>query len=145
MQRAAFLAGRAINITQTTAGHAMCYKLTSCYGLPHGQAAALCVAALWPYMLEHMQDTIDVRGATHLSKMFARLAEAMGCANARSAADAFQAFVHGLGMDFPQGKAVEEDIFTLAASVNPVRLKNHPIRLTESAMAGLYRTILHLT
>lgn len=43
MLLAANTAGKAINLTQTTAGHAMCYKLTSLYGLAHGHAAALCV------------------------------------------------------------------------------------------------------
>lgn len=38
---AANYAGRAINITQTTAPHAMSYKLTSMYKLPHGHAVAL--------------------------------------------------------------------------------------------------------
>ena len=44
MLKAAHLAGKAINLTQTTAGHAMCYKLTSLYGIAHGHAAALCVS-----------------------------------------------------------------------------------------------------
>ena len=38
MLMAANLAGKAINITQTTAGHAMSYKLTSLYGIAHGHA-----------------------------------------------------------------------------------------------------------
>ena len=46
MLKAAHLAGKAINLTQTTAGHAMCYKLTSLYGIAHGHAAALCVSRL---------------------------------------------------------------------------------------------------
>ena len=33
--------GRAINITQTTAAHAMSYKITSLYGFPHGHAVAV--------------------------------------------------------------------------------------------------------
>ena len=36
MLYAANMAGRAINIAKTTAGHAMCYKLTSMYGIAHG-------------------------------------------------------------------------------------------------------------
>jgi alcohol dehydrogenase class IV len=39
---AANYAGHAINITQTTAAHAMSYKLTSMYKLPHGHAVAIC-------------------------------------------------------------------------------------------------------
>lgn len=42
MLLAANTAGKAINITQTTAGHAMCYKLTSMFSSAHGHAAILC-------------------------------------------------------------------------------------------------------
>ena len=36
-------AGRAINISKTTVGHAMSYVLTSDFGIKHGQAAAICL------------------------------------------------------------------------------------------------------
>ena len=38
---AANTASKAINITQTTAGHTMCYKITSLFGIAHGRTAAL--------------------------------------------------------------------------------------------------------
>ena len=41
MLKAANIAGKAINITQTTAGHAMCYKLTSLYGIAHGHRKSI--------------------------------------------------------------------------------------------------------
>jgi alcohol dehydrogenase class IV/phosphorylcholine metabolism protein LicD len=50
MQLAANYSGKAINISQTTAGHALSYKLTSLYGLPHGYAVALCLPKVWRYM-----------------------------------------------------------------------------------------------
>ena len=57
MLKAAYLAGKAINITQTTAGHAMSYKLTSLYGIAHGHAVAICISKLWEYMLEPVSYT----------------------------------------------------------------------------------------
>ena len=42
MLLAANIVGKAINITQTTARHAMCYKITSLFGCAHGHAAVLC-------------------------------------------------------------------------------------------------------
>lgn len=42
MLLAANIAGKAINITQTTASHAMCYKITSIFGVAYGHAAILC-------------------------------------------------------------------------------------------------------
>ena len=50
MLRAAYDAGKAINITQTTAGHAMCYKITSLFGCAHGHAAILCDRVLFSWM-----------------------------------------------------------------------------------------------
>ena len=50
MLTASNLAGKAINITTTTAPHAMSYKLTTLYGLPHGHAAAICLPKVWKRM-----------------------------------------------------------------------------------------------
>ena len=77
MLKAADIAGKAINITQTTAGHAMCYKLTGLYGIAHGHAAGLCVSALMPYMIGHTDDCIDARGKEYLDGVFVDLAAAM--------------------------------------------------------------------
>lgn len=59
--------GRAINITQTTAAHAMSYKITSLYGIPHGHAVAICLPELWKYMIDNMDKCIDKRGANTLA------------------------------------------------------------------------------
>ena len=141
MLLAAHTAGRAISLTQTTAGHAMCYKLTSLYGIAHGHAAALCVKALWPYMLEHTGDCIDSRGEEYLKQTFAFLADAFGCSTGEQAAEAFTAFTDSLALD-PVGPASEEEIEQLSSHVNPERLKNHPVRLTRETIEALYRTIL---
>ena len=47
MVLAAHLAGKAINISRTTAAHALSYKITSKYGIPHGHAVALNIAGLF--------------------------------------------------------------------------------------------------
>ncbi|MEO8666060.1 MAG: phosphonoacetaldehyde reductase, partial [Ignavibacteria bacterium] len=41
MSLAANLAGKAINITKTTAPHALSYSMTSYFGVPHGQAVSI--------------------------------------------------------------------------------------------------------
>ncbi len=46
MMLAAHLAGKAINISRTTAAHALSYKITSEYNIPHGHAVALSIADL---------------------------------------------------------------------------------------------------
>lgn len=134
MQQTAYLAGKAINITQTTAGHAMAYGLTTKYGLAHGQAAALCVAALWPYMAAHAQERAG------LEETFRSLALAMGCESAADGIRCYTALLENLRL--PRPGAREEDIQELARGVNMQRLKNNPIILGESTIEALYRKIL---
>lgn len=139
---AANLAGRAINITQTTAGHAMCYKLTSLYGIAHGHAAALCNVKLWPYMICHTDKCIDPRGETYLRSVFAEIADVMGCAGPEEAAECFNDIVSSLQLAVPTPER-EMDFGKLAASVNPVRLKNNPIALDAETLRELYHQILN--
>lgn len=141
MLRAANRAGCAINITQTTAGHAMCYKLTTLYGLAHGHAAALCVEALWPYMADHIKDCTDPRGETYLKEMFQALAEEMGCKDVTEAVKKYQSFWKELKLMVPVLEK-EDQMDLLTRSVNPDRLKNNPVRLTEKTLETLYRQIL---
>lgn len=141
MQRAAFLAGKAINITQTTAGHAMCYKITSLYGIAHGHAAALCVSKLFGYMLENVDKCIDSRGVDYLKKTFDEIAYAMGTENAGAGCRRFASLLEGLELSVPS--ATKEELEILKNSVNPVRLKNNPVGLDLEAIDKLYHLILN--
>lgn len=140
MLEASFVAGKAINITQTTAGHAMCYKLTTLYGISHGYAAALCVQRLFPYMLEHIEDCIDPRGADYLRKTFEELARCLGGQNTLEAVDILQSLVAGLNLETPI--ASKDDFDILDNSVNPDRLKNNPVALDMEAIDYLYHQIV---
>lgn len=141
MLMAANTAGKAINITQTTAGHAMCYKLTSLYGISHGHAAALCVSELWTYMIEHMEDCVDPRGRDYLNQIWLELADAFGCNMPSDAAAEFKKLVEKLGLEAPELES-EQQLELLSLSVNPTRLKNNPILLKTEALKQLYENIL---
>lgn len=140
MLLAANTAGKAINITQTTAGHAMCYKITSLFRCAHGHAAALCDRILFPWMLEHTQLCIDPRGEAFLKDIFRQIANAMGCSTPEDAADKLDAIFTELGFEIPS--ASEEQFAILKSSVNPVRLKNHPVELDLGTIDSLYHMIL---
>ena len=114
MLHAANLGGKAINITQTTAGHAMCYKLTSLYGISHGHAAALCVSRLWPYMTAHTEKCIDPRGEEYLKGIFDNIAEAMGCGSVPEAIECLQGILAKLELKGPQVK--DERLATVKTS-----------------------------
>lgn len=133
MLEAAHRAGKAIDQTQTTAGHAMCYKLTSLYGIAHGHAAALCVSKLWPYMAVKAGDTA-------LACALRTLAVAMGCRSVPESIEKFNQILGGLKLRTPVPKP--EDFSILQNSVNPVRLQNNPILLDVEDIDMLYHQIL---
>lgn len=142
MLLAANYAGKAINITQTTAGHAMCYKLTSLYGFSHGHAAALCDCVLWPYMASHTSLCSDPRGQKYLDEVFADLSVVMGCRTALDSAEKFVELFKSLNLEKPL--ICNNDFDVLKKSVNPVRLKNNPIDLDEGTIDYLYHQIMEI-
>lgn len=134
-------AGKAINITQTTAGHAMCYKLTSIYGISHGHAAALCVTKLWPYMIKNTDKCTDPRGKEYLDSMFEKLAMIFVVGSSMVATEKFQQIFDELQLDVPVVKD-NKDFDILKNSVNPIRLKNNPVALDIETIDFLYHQIL---
>ena len=117
MMDAAFEAGEAINITKTTGGHALCYKLTTGYGLAHGHAALLCVNALWDFM----------DGKTDNMK-FVEAYKAQ-----------FREFFDYLGL--PKPEIADADYDVLADSVNLDRLSNNPVALTHEDIVNIYHNL----
>lgn len=138
--KASNLAGQAINITQTTAAHAMSYKITSLFGLPHGHAVALCLPHVWKYMNGHLDRCIDPRGADYLEGGLREIALNMGVNSSEKAVEYFKEIMGkmGLGIDI---KIDEVQLTLLASSVNPVRLKNNPVRLEAGVLRGMYGEI----
>ncbi len=138
---AANYAGRAINITQTTAAHAMSYKLTSLYHLPHGHAVAVCLPGLFRYMAQNIDKCIDPRGEKYLADVFSEISKALGADNALTAADLFDKLL--IRLDILAPVIPERDVELLVNSVNPVRLKNNPIALSSDVLEFLYRNLKH--
>ena len=119
---ASYLAGKAINISQTTAGHAMCYKLTGLFGISHGHAAALCNAGLWQYMQasDAVKELTQVIGDKTFRELLIR-------------ADLIYPF---------ECKDLDSTLEVLTNSVNPVRVKNFPVPLPQDVIRKIYRAIL---
>ena len=134
--RAANDSGRAINITATTAPHAMSYKLTSLYHLPHGHAVAVGMAEVWPYTVSHVSEACDPRGEAFVREILKEIPVGP---------EWFSDFLKKLGIRGPVsegGKTRKAEIELLTDSVNPLRLKNHPVALTRDVLKNLYEEIV---
>lgn len=142
MLRAANLAGQAINQTQTTAGHAMSYKLTSLFGIPHGRAVAVCLPHVLQCALNHPERCVDARGWVHVRGVLADVAREMGCAGPAE----LPRRLWGLQAALFRGERSEgfrmDALDVLARSVNPERLSNNPVALEEETLRALCARIL---
>lgn len=121
---AAHHSGQAINIAQTTAAHAMSYKLTSLYHLPHGHAVAVCLPEVWDYMLAHNPAALPDFSSVGITS------------------ETFRLMMRRMELDRPVSAHRDDDLNLLAASVNPIRLKNNPVKLSEATLRELYQRIV---
>lgn len=134
-------AGRAINITQTTAPHAMSYKMTTGYGISHGHAVAIALPVVWKYMNENIDLCSDARGPNYLKKTFEEIATLFGEDSVIKAIEKFNRLLNEMGIVSPKVKDNAEP-HLLAESVNVERLANNPVELNREICEMLYKQIL---
>lgn len=115
MLYAANLAGQAINITTTTAGHAMCYKITSLYGFAHGHAVGICLPEVWKI------NGSSIPGIT---------------------IEEYSNILNEFDLAYPVAKNREEELSILVNSVNLQRLNNNPVALDEHMIRQMYERII---
>lgn len=142
IMEAANYAGRAICITQTTAAHALSYKITSLYNIPHGHAVAVCLPKIWEYMNANTKSCIDVRGEEYIKNIFFEIARSMGENSAEKAVVKFCNMMGRMDMKNPVADNRDEEMNMLTASINPIRLKNNPVELDETTLKSLYAIIV---
>lgn len=137
MQEAAYMAGKAINITKTTAAHALSYKLTTLYDIPHGQAVAICLKKVWEYTLSLAKSENN----TQLLKALKDLASAIRVDNEEQAIVRFSNLLDELDIECKIVTNVSS-IELITSAVNIDRLKNHPVVFTKEIIKDIYSHIL---
>lgn len=137
---AANYGGRAINIAQTTAAHAMSYKITSLYNLPHGHAVALCLPEIWDYMIGRTNNCIDIRGERYVRDVFESISRSVGASSTEDAIRIIRNMMAEMGLGSPSFvNDAEAELELLCKSVNPIRLKNNPIQIDHDGIYTLYK------
>lgn len=136
----AHLAGEAINISKTTAPHALSYGFTSFCNLPHGHAVALSL----PYFINLHQtisddSCIDKRGSEWIFSIMNSICEVIDVQFSslpKSVAD----FIQYCGIDIKFANLnIDQKCFDIATSkINLERLNNNPFKINESIIKGLF-------
>jgi len=146
MCRASHLAGRAINLTKTTAPHAISYTITSQFGVPHGRAVALTLGPILAFSRElTKRDCNDPRGVEHVQNAIDTIVRLLGCQTAGEAAVEFQKVVESI--DCPTrlseiGVSTKAQLRQIVEQVNEQRLANNPRRLSSESLDSILKSIV---
>lgn len=140
MAKGSNLAGKAINISKTTAPHAMSYGFTAKYGIPHGHAVALTLGHF--FTLNKKVSVVD--NNAELSNYIDFLVQKFNAKDVEDATKRFYELVEGLGLDLTLSKIGlkdERELIELANSVNVERLKNHPVKIEKNMILEILNII----
>ena len=139
LMEGANLAGQAINITRTTAPHAMSYTLTSKFGYPHGHAVAL----TFPYFFELNVncDENNYFGSDFVTyhKKMDTLKKVLGISKDANLFNFMNAYIHNIGLAYDANRPFDEEI--VAKGINLERAKNNPHILTEKIINNVVKSI----
>jgi len=136
MAIAANYAGKAINITKTTACHAISYPITSYFNVPHGHAVALSLPPMIVYNSNvNEDDVLDSRGVTFVKGTMKELISIIGASNALKAKEVVSQLMKNIDLETKLGELgikTKEDIDVIIKNgFNPERVKNNPRKLDE--------------
>ena len=146
MSRAAHLAGRAINITKTTAPHALSYTLTTSYGLPHGHAVALTLGSFLEFNDEVSEDDLnDPRGVEHVREVIGEVCSLLGVGSPMEGHRAIADLMVAIGMETrlgPYGIRNAVACEQIVETVNVERLSNNPRSPTKAQLAQILEKLI---
>jgi alcohol dehydrogenase class IV len=142
MMEASNLAGKAINISKTTAAHAWSYAITSHYNVPHGHAVWLTLPSIFEmHATASPSDVTDPRGIAHFNGIMERLMNIWGISAATDSARHLKSYLQEI--------SVESDITNMGADttskreflskqVNMQRMSNNPVGLTHEQISQIF-------
>lgn len=141
MMLGSHLAGRAIDISRTTAAHALSYGLTKGYGVSHGHAVAL---TLGPFIEAHavageseLQPGVDPM--TH-ARIMQHILAGFSAASGAEAREGFVDLIERLGLASrlsDVGVVTAEQREALVDGVNVERLGNNPVAFDRAGLLAV--------
>ena len=145
MCRAAHLSGKAINISKTTAPHAISYTLTSQFDVPHGLAVALTLGAVLIYNNGVTSgDCWHPKGVAQVQEDIRDINRLIGVAGSEEARKHIDDLLSNIGCPTrlrQVGVDTDADMETLVQNVNTERLKNNPRALSQFELRRILKKI----
>jgi alcohol dehydrogenase class IV len=145
VQIASNLAGKAINISKTTAPHAISYTMTAMYGVAHGQAVCITL----PYFLSYNynvtpNDLNDSRGIDFVRGRILEIVEAINYGSLEEAQNGIKEFILKIGLHIslkPLSIIKPHQFHEIKSNINFERLKNNPRKISDNFIEDLFDKI----
>lgn len=146
MSRASNLAGKAINISKTTAPHAVSYTMTSVYGIPHGQAVCITLGEFLKFNSQVTEeDCNDKRGTEHVRQAVSRILRILNANDPGEGSSRINELIRSTGLQTTLtglGISGMKEIEQIALNTNAERLGNNPRKLTQDSMLEIMKRVL---
>ncbi len=141
MALASHLSGKAINISKTTAAHALSYPITAYFNIQHGHAVALTLSKFFIINSSSKYKVIDKRGKHHVVKIMDKLFNILGVGCAKEAELLWKRLLTSVDLSYNLkeiGITSHSDIKKIVENVNIERLGNNPVEITKMMMYDIF-------
>lgn len=138
MLEASYLSGKAINVSKTTAPHAISYAFTTHYHIPHGHAVALSLPFFVQFNYALTEDNcIDPRGVSSVKSRIEKVFKLIGT-NESNAYNVLKEFFSAVGISINLKELIGHfDYNLIANNINTERLDNNPRKVTKKDVLAL--------
>ena len=147
MFKAANYSGRAINISKTTAAHALSYVLSKKYNLSHGYSVAITLGKF--FVINGLSDQSmiqDKRGSQYIKNNMQNLYKLMGLNSAMSCERYWYDLLSKLNLTANTkkiGLKTNADIKFIIDNIDLHRLKNNPVKLSPDILSKIFHDLKH--
>ena len=138
--------GKAINISKTTAAHALSYTLTSYCGIPHGHAVALLIGEVIRHNSDwERKEIVDDRGALYLEEVLLEVKKIF-LKEKGTLKNKINELLSDIGLSNRINEIcpkLDEKIFKekFIGNVNLQRLANNPVKMNKDDLKIIYENV----
>ena len=143
MSLAANLAGKAINISKTTAAHAVSYPITKLLGIPHGHAVALTLGSFFVINSHYSESQLnDSRGIQYFDNISKELLNLFDCSRSEQVSQRWSQIMTNIGLETNLKSIFSKkniDYELIKKEINLERLNNNPVKVNSSQIENLFK------
>jgi alcohol dehydrogenase class IV len=143
MSLAANLAGKAINISKTTAAHAVSYPITKFLDIPHGHAVALTLGSFFVINSHYSESQLnDSRGIQFFDNISKELLNLFDCSESEQVSQRLNQIMANIGLEANLKSIFRKkniDYELIKKEINLERLNNNPVKVNSSQIENLFK------